>query len=622
MHRGCLCRPQDLIRMNRPGRSGTGRGTKSVAPSLFESNRAGGGAIAASRRSGTRELLLILPLIAFLTVGCSLCIAMAETPDSDGAVGETFTEGDYTFKILSESSEPYTVEIKKYNGSGGAVTINPTVENGGTTYKVVSIGAEAFRACSGLTSIDIKDGIQAIGDSAFSSCSGLTLVVIPGSVASIGTYAFYGCSELTSIVIPESVTSIGTYTFGYCSGLTSIVIPESVTSIGEYAFSNCSELTSINIPRSVTSIEYCTFHYCNKLTSINIPGSVTSIGELAFNHCIGLTSIVIPGSVTSIKTSAFNECSGLTSIVIEDGIQAIGASAFYGCSGLTSVVIPKSVTSIGDYAFYQTSLTSIRFEEGIGTVNDNAFGKYDGGYMNTKFYKEDGVTQITLASDSGEIGGMLFKGDLSKMIRQPLYTVTFDFGDGITDEFECYGGDSITLPGEDGGISKPGYALSGWQISGEGDVYEPGTAYTVTSDTAFTAVWTPFEYTVTYYDGSDLIRTEHRSYGDSMTLPGEDGGISKSGYALSGWQISGEGDVYEPGTEYTVTSDVTFTAVWEAVPSPSPSWDDDDDWTPTKPSSDPDYRKRSDESTSILIIVACVAAFMAILTVLVYSPKR
>ena len=79
--------------MSRPGKSETGRGTESVAPSLFESNRVRG-AITASRRSGTHYLLLILPLAAFLAVGCSLCIAMAEAPDSDGAVGEIFIDGD------------------------------------------------------------------------------------------------------------------------------------------------------------------------------------------------------------------------------------------------------------------------------------------------------------------------------------------------------------------------------------------------------------------------------------------------------------------------------------------------------------------------------------------------
>ena len=88
---------------------------------------------------------------------------------------------------------------------GGAVTIPPSL--GG--YPVTSIGANAFRDCSGLTS-----------------------VTIPACVTSIGSYAFYGCIRLTSVTIPNSVTNIGSYAFHGCSGLTSVTIPEGVTSIG------------------------------------------------------------------------------------------------------------------------------------------------------------------------------------------------------------------------------------------------------------------------------------------------------------------------------------------------------------------------------------------------------
>lgn len=49
-------------------------------------------------------------------------------------------------------------------------------------------------------------------------------------------YKYTRCSGLTSINIPDGVTTIGTFAFQDCSGLTSITIPAGVTNIGDYAF--------------------------------------------------------------------------------------------------------------------------------------------------------------------------------------------------------------------------------------------------------------------------------------------------------------------------------------------------------------------------------------------------
>ena len=92
-------------------------------------------------------------------------------------------------------------------------------------------------SCSGLTSLNLPDGITEIGDRAFYDCSGLTSLTLPAGITSIGRGAFNGCSGLTSLTLPDGVTSIYFDAFAGCSGLTSIyVYAEKVPKIDSKAF--------------------------------------------------------------------------------------------------------------------------------------------------------------------------------------------------------------------------------------------------------------------------------------------------------------------------------------------------------------------------------------------------
>ena len=328
---------------------------------------------------------------------------------------DRFTVGKYTFTITS----PTEVEITRVDTSLLLAYLSPSITYQGITYKLTSIGDEAFSGCKSMTTVTIPEGVARIGNRAFSGCSSLISATIPYSVTEIGWSAFQGAPlnrdtgalYIDNCLVEVDTKLLGDYTvkpttrliadgaFFGCSLLTSVTIPGTVTSIGEGAFMLCKSLTSVTIPYSITTIESGTFEGCSSLTAISIPNSVTSIGDAAFVDCSSLTSVFIPYSVRRIGVRAFlgtsiynnpsnwdagalyiNDCllvanDGLLGdYTIKYGTRLIANGAFYNCPSLTALNIPHGVTSIGDEAFSGCeSLTSVNIPEGVKEIGDYAF---------------------------------------------------------------------------------------------------------------------------------------------------------------------------------------------------------------------------------------------------------
>ncbi|MBQ6401841.1 MAG: InlB B-repeat-containing protein [Firmicutes bacterium] len=111
------------------------------------------------------------------------------------------------------------------------------------------------------------------------------------------------------------------------------------------------------------------------------------------------------------------------------------------------------------------------------------------------------------------------------------------------------------------------YQFKGWKANDTaGTVYPAGTQYKVTGDVTFTAQWEIDNFKVTYnpnggeYKGTTSRTVENHDYGDTITFEA----ATREHYQFKGWKANdAAGTVYQPGSQYTVTGAVTFTAQWE-----------------------------------------------------------
>ncbi|MFD0711821.1 InlB B-repeat-containing protein [Paenibacillus sp. GCM10027626] len=169
----------------------------------------------------------------------------------------------------------------------------------------------------------------------------------------------------------------------------------------------------------------------------------------------------------------------------------------------------------------------------------------------------------------------------AKWTAKPTYTVTYN-GNGSTggsvpaDSGAYESGSTVTVLGNTGNLTKSGHTFAGWntQADGQGTSYATGATFEIgTANVTLYAKWTANPtYTVTYNGNGSTggsVPADSGAYesGETVTVLGNTGNLTKSGYTFAGWntQADGQGADYTASKTFVITKDTVLYAKWSIV---------------------------------------------------------
>ncbi|MFR8332730.1 MAG: leucine-rich repeat protein [Oscillospiraceae bacterium] len=154
------------------------------------------------------------------------------------------TEDGFCWKVIGPDSVQLLVDQNRassyaasYANISGDVVIPSTVAYGGKTFRVTSIGYQAFYSNRGITSVVIPEGVTDVGYSAFFMCMSLAKVSLPDTLEHVDTYAFNTFIATEIDKIPANIQWIGESAFQKAK-ISKLDLPEGLTHIGNKAFMN------------------------------------------------------------------------------------------------------------------------------------------------------------------------------------------------------------------------------------------------------------------------------------------------------------------------------------------------------------------------------------------------
>lgn len=155
----------------------------------------------------------------------------------------------------------------------------------------------------------------------------VTEITLPEAATTLGIGAFKACTGLTALDL-RNVTKLGNECFYDCTSLALVSGPE-VTTLNSNSFRNCKKLVDLNFPKATALSSNC-FYGCSSLQSVSFP-KVTSCSTGVFQNCTGL-AVADFSVLRTIPATMFSSCALLTKLVLRhSGVVTLSnVSAFTG----------------------------------------------------------------------------------------------------------------------------------------------------------------------------------------------------------------------------------------------------------------------------------------------------
>lgn len=326
-----------------------------------------------------------------------LFVALAMLLSILGATAQTFTSGDFEFRICTDNDGNPTTDVAVTRcllEENADVVIPETVSYNDTEYTVKYIDLLPFtwtyinslHIPAGIINININEneiaGTLSILNEITCDSENNYYTIYDGALYTkdLSTLCICPCNK-ESLITPDATRTISSYALRG-SNIKSVVLNDGLEKISSHAFSACRNLTTINLPEGLQVISHWAFSQCYKLTSINIPESLRRIEDWAFHECTSLSqTIYIPASLV-LEGYPFLNCPVSYTVSLDNKDYADYDGSLYSkdyqtliklAGNQTELRFPTPTRSIASHAFSYCELENIHIPEQISDIDDMAF---------------------------------------------------------------------------------------------------------------------------------------------------------------------------------------------------------------------------------------------------------